>query len=133
MWQRLHEVEPWAEQAWDCCPAASQFDFLEMTRLPAADIASNPPYGRAAERIIRHALALTKQTAGKVAMLLPMQYDAAKGRVDLFRNPPFKRKLVLLERIKWSNLQHTASPSSNHSWFVWDWSHVGTPTMGWLP
>ena len=31
-----------------------------------------------------------------------------------------------------ANIAHTASPSSNHSWYVWDWSHVGTPTMGWL-
>ena len=75
---------------------------------------------------------LTKPAAGKVAMLLPALYDCAKGRVDLFENPPFKRKLVMVERIRWANLEHTASPSSNHSWYVWDWSHVGTPTMGWL-
>lgn len=40
-WQLLHDAEPWAARAWDCCPPASQFDFLEMTRLPAADIATN--------------------------------------------------------------------------------------------
>src|SRR6478736_2922430 len=50
-----------------------------------------------AERIIRHALKLTEPHGGKVAMLLPMQYDCAKGRVDLFENPPFKCKLTLLE------------------------------------
>jgi hypothetical protein len=60
---------------------------------------------------------------GKVAMLLPMQYDAAKGKVDLFRNPPFECMLTLLKRIQWANLELTASPSSNHSWYVWDWSN----------
>jgi hypothetical protein len=109
----------------------AQFDFLQMTKLPAADIASNPPYGKLAEPIIRHALELTKPARGRVAMLLPMAFDCAKGRVDLW-NPPFKRKLVMLDRIRWANLEHTASPSSNHAWYIWSWSHVGTPTMGWL-
>ena len=132
-WQRLHEAESWAAQAWDCCPAAAQFDFLKMTKIfGTEDIASNPPYGKQAEKIIRHALKLTEPHGGKVAMLLPVQYDCAKGRVDLFENPPFKRKLTLLERIRWANLEHTASPSSNHSWYVWDRSYVGTPTMGWV-
>ena len=118
--------------AWDCCPAGAQFDFLKMTKLHGSDIATNPPYGKLAEKIIRHALALTKPAAGKVVMLLPHAWDTAKGKVDLFENPPFKCKLTLLQRIRWANLEHTASPSSNHSWYVWDWSHVGTPTMGWL-
>ena len=86
-----------------------------MTKLPGADIATNPPYGKLAEKIIRHALKLTEATGGKVAMLLPHAWDCAKGRVDLFENPPFKCKLTLLQRIRWANLEHTASPSSNHA------------------
>ena len=73
--------------AWDCCPAGAQFDFLKMTKLHGSDIATNPPYGKLAEKIIRHALALTKPAAGKVVMLLPHAWDTAKGRVDLFENP----------------------------------------------
>jgi hypothetical protein len=60
-WQQLYSVEPWAARAWDCCPACAQFDFLEMTKNPyAGDTATNPPYDRLAEKIIRHALALTQ-------------------------------------------------------------------------
>jgi hypothetical protein len=51
--------------------------FLEMTTAPAL-LATNPPYGRLAEKIVRHALKLTQPKAGKVAMLLPMQWDAAQ-------------------------------------------------------
>ena len=67
-------------------------------------------------------------------MLLPMNFDAAKGRRDLFaENPAFKAKYVLTKRIRWENLeQKAAGPSSNHAWYVWDRSHSGPPTMGWL-
>jgi len=73
------------------------------------------PYPRG---IRPYALKLTEPHGGKVAMLLPHAWDTAKGRVDLFRNPPFKAKLTLTTRIQWANLEHTASPSSNHSWYV---------------
>jgi hypothetical protein len=61
-------------------------------------------------------------------MLLPGNYDCAKGRRDLF-DAPFKVKYVLTTRIRWANLpQAKASPSSNHSWLIWDWSYAG-PAM----
>jgi hypothetical protein len=65
-------------------------------------------------------------------MLLPMAFDAAKGRRDLFELLPFKMKLTLLDRIRWENIeQMKAGPSSNHTWFVWDWTHDGAATMRW--
>jgi len=69
-----------------------------------------------------------------VAMLLPMQWDAAKTRRDLFEKPPFKAKYTLTKRIRWENPeQKKAGPSQNHAWFVWDWNYTGKPFMGWLP
>jgi hypothetical protein len=133
VWDALYSVEPWARDAWDCCPVGANFDFLTQQHL-FRNIATNPPYGRAAERIIRHAVELASQMAspGRIAMLLPHAYDCAQGRVDLFKNSPFKIKHTLTKRIQWENLVHTASPSSNHAWYVWDWMYIGPPKMGWL-
>jgi hypothetical protein len=47
-----------------------------MTSAPAV-IATNPPFNNA-EAIIRHALKLTRGPDGKVAMLLPMNYERSK-------------------------------------------------------
>ena len=118
--------------AWDCCPRDADFNFLELNDCPA-ELATNPPYS-IAPKIIRHALMLTHNLRGKVAMLLPMAFDCAKGRVDIFRDHPvFKRKLVITKRIRWENLEQSKSgPSMNHAWYVWDWQHDGPPTLGWL-
>jgi hypothetical protein len=135
VWDALYSVEPWAKDAWDCCPVNAGYDFLDAPplRVPGGlFIATNPPYGKQAERIIRHAIGLTEADLGKVAMLLPHAYDTAKGRSDLFMHLPFKCKWTLTKRIQWENLVHTASPSSNHAWYIWDWKYIGPPKMGWL-
>src|SRR5262245_21258959 len=83
-------------------------------------ICTNPPYGAdrrglQACEFIRHALTLVPI----VAMLLRVDFDSAKTRVDLFRdNPRFSRKIVLLDRIKW--FEGEAGPSDNHAWFIWN-------------
>jgi hypothetical protein len=132
VWDALYSVEPWARDAWDCCPVNPDFDVFDIKHNSRSGLATNPPYGRMAEKVIRHALMLSSQVNGKVAMLLPHAYDCAKGRVDLFNHLPFKRKWTLTERIQWDNLVHTASPSSNHAWYIWDWKYIGPPKMGWL-
>src|ERR1700674_2233715 len=46
-------------------------DFLKERRTPAKHIVTNPPYGRGlADRFIGHALKLTRESGGSVAMLL---------------------------------------------------------------
>ncbi len=134
VWDALFSVEPWAKTAWDCCPTDANFDFCNTKYNWGTGIATNPPYGRLAEPIIRHAIKLSRQVTGKVAMLLPHAFDTAKTRRDLFEQPPFKTKFAITKRIRWENLeQKKAGPSQNHAWFVWDWSFVGKPTLGWLP
>jgi hypothetical protein len=132
VWDALYGVEAWAKDAWECAPANADFNFLDFPFAVDPDIATNPPYGKQAELFIRHALKLTKVDCGRVAMLLPHAYDTAAGRVDLFKHLPFKCKWTLTQRIKWENLVHTASPSSNHAWYIWDWKYIGPPKMGWL-
>jgi hypothetical protein len=106
-------------------------DFLTSTRTAPA-IITNPPFCLADE-FVRHALKLTEPLLGKVAMLLPVTFDTAKGRTDIFADhPAFARKLILTRRIRWANIeQRSAGPSSNHCWLIWDWRHVGPPTIKW--
>lgn len=133
VYEALISVEPWAAGAWDCAPCNASFDFLAILVPCQWKIATNPPY-KLAEKFVRHALKLTEDDGGKVAMLLPHAWDTAKSRRDLFEQEPFKIKYVLTKRIRWGNLeQKAAGPSMNHAWFVWDWKYSGPPMMGWLP
>jgi hypothetical protein len=99
-------------------------------------IITNPPYGKAgklAEAFVRHALKLTLPAKGMTAMLLPIEWDAAKTRQDLFENfQGHTTKITLTERIRWTNLpQSKSGPSQNHAWFVWDHARCGRD-MRWL-
>ena len=106
-------------------------DFLDY-RVPPdpliTAIVTNPPYGadhrnELACDFIRHALSLDVRI---VAMLLRIDFDSAKTRVDIFRDhPAFAGKIVLLDRVKW--FEGPSSPSDNHAWFVWDREHRGDP------
>lgn len=99
-------------------------------------IITNPPYGkqgRLALAFVNRAMELTKPVRGKVIMLLPVDWDSAKGRAHLFADfPGHIRKIVLTERIRWTNLpQSKSGPSQNHAWFIWDWSRRGS-AMNWI-
>jgi hypothetical protein len=132
VWDALYEVEPWARAAADCAPAARYgYDFLSDWDL-SDDVATNPPYGKLAEKFVRHALDLPAKV--NCAFLLPHTWDTAKTRVDLFRDQRFWRKYAITKRISWANIEHTASPSTNHAWYVWRAEPRGfiRPTMVWL-
>lgn len=114
-------------------------DFL-MLGLPEGSqwdaIITNPPY-ELAQQFIEHALRLMEPVGGLVAMLLRTDFDHAKSRSHLFRDcPAFARKVVLVKRILWFDPGPGAkgkSPSFNHAWFVWDWTHEGPATIGYGP
>ena len=100
-------------------------NFLETTPSDypfATAIVTNPPFNREAERFIRHSLALMRPRRGFVAMLLPVDFDSAKTRADMFGYcPAFAKKIVLTKRIVWFERDDgTDNPSANHAWFVWD-------------
>lgn len=105
-------------------------DFLAMQTLPfcADAIITNPPYSHATE-FISHALALTDNARGVVAMLLRTDFDHAKTRRHLFADHgAFKKKLVLTKRIQWFD-DRRSSPSFNHAWFIWDWTNTAAPVI----
>lgn len=106
-------------------------DFLEQTEMygGSTSIITNPPY-LLAEDFIRHALTLTKETNGIVAMLLRNEFDCAVRRTDLFRHPAFAMKLVLTKRPRWIE-GSTGSPRHNYAWFVWDLCNPDLPTIQW--
>jgi hypothetical protein len=101
-------------------------DFLKSGE-PASVIVTNPPYN-GAEIFIRHALKLTENKHGIVAMLLRNEYDSAVGRIDLFNKPPFARKIVLTRRPRWIP-GTTVAPRHNYSWFLWDHRWTGEPVL----
>ena len=96
-------------------------DFLTVREPPAgADaIVDNPPFGRGgrlAVAFIEHAIRMVPFTA----LLLPADFDSARGRVGVFRdNSSFAGRLILLRRIVWF-ANGPASPSANHMWAIWD-------------
>jgi hypothetical protein len=105
-------------------------DFLKLVELPDPRInaiVTNPPYGpngRLAVRFIERARTLVPF----VAMLLKVDFDSGRTRVHLFRDcPAFACKLTLLDRIEWFAGDYGSS--TNHSWFIWDRTHSGSPTI----
>jgi hypothetical protein len=68
-----------------------------------------------------------------VAMLLRTDYDHAATRQHLFGGcGQFAKKVVLTKCIVWFD-GPGAAPSFNHAWYVWDWRHVGAPTLAYGP
>lgn len=122
-----------ARLATDIDGHGGNLDFLNQ-RLPLGinAIITNPPYMLAKE-FIWHALDLMEEPQGIVAMLLRTDYDHASSRRGLFRySKQFSKKLVLTKRIKWFE-DTKGSPSFNHAWFIWNWQHVGAPTIAYGP
>lgn len=116
----------------------SGWDFLNMPAWtnPFDAIITNPPFELATE-FIEQALRFTEPNGGFAAMLLRTDFEHAKSRTHLFRDcPAFARKVVLLKRIVWfveDNGKPKASPSYNHSWFIWDHRHEGPATLAYAP
>jgi len=105
-------------------------DFFTIGRDGFSDsaIITNPPY-KCAQAFIEHALKLTSDNSGFVAMLLRTDFDHAKSRRHLFADHlAFKKKLVLTKRIQWFE-DSKSSPSFNHAWFMWDWKDLHSPTL----
>lgn len=116
---------------------AEQIDFLNRQCILGHydGIITNPPYGvqaKLAEAFIRRALGLTRDY-GFVAMLLPVDFDSAKTRADIFGDcQSFFAKIVLTKRIKWFEPpggEKSAGPSQNHAWFVWQRTWFGERQM----
>lgn len=112
---------------------ANRADFLNHGSLGDGlfTIVTNPPY-KTAERFVRCALEQTKRSSGAAAMLLRHEWDCAGGRSNLFKAPPFARKIVLTKRPRWIE-GSTGAPRHNFAWFIWDWQHTGPAELRYAP
>jgi hypothetical protein len=102
-------------------------DFLEYKH-----IITNPPYTKKeCEAFVRHGLKHIRQTGGLMCMLLRNEWDSASTRRDLFGDcKEYKTKLVLTKRPWWfEKKKDDSSPRHNYSWFIWDGSNTGLPTI----
>lgn len=120
-------------------PEIHRVDFLhaesDISFYPYDGIVTNPPFGREAPKFVRRALELTRKRRGFVAMLLPMNWDTAATRRDLFDEcPAFCRKIVLTRRIVWfEQTEKRKSPKENHAWFYRCHRYRGAPTIAYAP
>jgi hypothetical protein len=111
-------------------------DFLGQ-RLPLArHIVTNPPYGRGlADAFLRRALLLTRETGGKVAMLLNLSSLAEPARTPFWRAAPPARLYAIDNVICWPEL-HRAPPAhfsrQRYFWAVWTPNHQGPSAFWWL-
>lgn len=111
-------------------------DFFRINDSQRSDgIVTNPPYTDSAV-FAQHAIDVMMPRGGFVALLLPIDYDSAQSRRNLFAECPiFWKKVVLTKRIVWFERDDgkKAAPSENHAWFLWHWQHLGPPTIGYAP
>lgn len=99
------------------------FDFLKPDLKPtralgAANILTNPPYGKGNRDAVRFAEYALTRCKGMVGLLLTAKFDFGKTRQHLFRNNPrFIGKIALIDRIQWFPGDTTGT--EDHCWLCW--------------
>ncbi len=111
----------------------SGIDFLMERQALARNIVTNPPFKLGTE-FATHAIGLV---AGKVVMLLKIGFLEGPTRECLHQNLArvwiIRRRITFLKGGK--EFSHSNGKGGIHAyaWFVWDRSHQGPVTLGWLP
>jgi hypothetical protein len=112
-------------------------DFFREPTARAKHIVTNPPYGRGlADHFIGHALRLTRQTGGSVAMLLNLASLCHPTRHAKFINTPPAAIYGIDQLVCYPNghareaTVHTLD--HRYCWMVWKPHHSGRPTFWWL-
>ena len=112
-------------------------DFLRETKARARHIVTNPPYGRGlADRFVHRALSLTRQTGGKVAMLLNMASLCHPRRTAAWQQMPPARIYAIDDIVCWPEDRYGPPPryftKHRYVWAVWTPDHKGPPAFWWL-
>lgn len=109
-----------------------RIDFLMETKGRGPNIITNPPF-KLAVPFVRKSLDLT---TGKVAMLLKIAFLEGVERSKLFASTPLARVLVFSQRLAFvpgaGARKLGGGGMMAFGWFIWDHSHKGPPTLGWL-
>jgi hypothetical protein len=103
-------------------------DFLSMQapklEWPPHLICTNPPFGQSGKLATAFIVTGLQRIGicGLLALLLPSDFDSAKGRARHFSEcPEFVGKIVLRERVVWFK-RHDGireAPRENSAWFLW--------------
>jgi len=105
---------------------------------PFENIVCNPPHGRPLARLFVERALERVPGPCKVAMLLPLQWMAAPGRVDWLLGTPLVRVWVITRRINFlangvpiapGPGKKRADPSAHHAWYVWQAGAVHDPRL----
>ncbi len=112
-------------------------DFLAERRSRARHIVTNPPYGRGlADAFVAKALALTRPTGAKVAMLLNLASLCHPLRTAFWRRETPARIYAIDGVVCWPVRHYGPAPEAftrhRYCWAVWSHDHQGPPTFGWL-
>jgi hypothetical protein len=106
-------------------------DFL-ADKSKAPNIVTNPPF-KIAQQFVEHALACA---TGKVAMLCRLGWLEGIERNRLFKTTPLARVWVFSNRIPMARSGTDFGKGGGgmiaFAWYVWDHTHDGPPTLGWL-
>ena len=117
-------------------PGYAIHDFLADAPIDVECVCTNPPFSLA-DSFISQALRATEARSGMVCMLLPSDFEYPGKRMPLFDDcPQFSLKLALRRRIAWfagTAEDSGKNPMGTHAWYIWDWRHVGTPGMLFMP
>ena len=112
-------------------------DFLAERKTLAKHIVTNPPYGRGlADHFVKHALKLTAETGGNVAMLMNVMSLCHPLRHDFYVSTPPAVVYALDECICWPNgdprQATTTIAKQRYMWMVWKHGHDGPTRLEWL-
>lgn len=112
-------------------------DFLTESRPLAKHIVTNPPYGRGlADAFAKHALNLTRETGGTVAMLMNLSGLCHPLRHDFYVSQPPAVIYALDECICWPygdpSRATTSIAKQRYCWIVWKHGHQGPTHLRWL-
>lgn len=76
------------------------------------------------------------KSRGKVAILNRLQWLEGQKRRKLFENTPLSRVLVFSGRIpRMHRFGYTGKTTTSllaFAWYIWDWTHRGSPTIEWI-
>ena len=113
-------------------------DFLACRGFPdgCESMVTNPPYGDgggslkgvqvpgALLHFVRHAIQLTEQADGQLALLVRFQWLAGKKAANLISSGPLSKVIVLRRRIRWFDMgPMTNHGQHHHAWLFWDCHH----------
>ena len=113
-------------------------DFLQCRTVPGGcrSIVTNPPYGDsgshegqsrsplAMRKFLSHALMLTEQAQGQLALLVRLQWIAGRLVAETMSAAPFSAVIVLTRRIRWFDMaEKTNHAQHHHAWVVFDHAH----------